>query len=448
MTHRDLKENATLVPGLFAGTASTYTHLRSLVSYSVISHTLLVFVVGAVFSSTTVEAMNLLQPYDTLLRPPYERHKRYHFNMFLEGGFGAKSFDCDGQVASSLQIWQCQQDALAMLKGFDPSSPISILDNQINANDDGTRGHFAVRGNVDLNFSAAFDARFFFLNDWWISLLLPVYHMELKDFRLIDQTEDNSDADLRVKSLLTDNFAANVKRLGCLELGDWKRAGVGDFTVLLNWYRDFPQNKEVLKNARLNWRVGLGFPTGKRTDPDKIMALPFGYDGSLSIPFGLGLDLMFGRFLQAGVDVQLTQIFGNTHERRIKTDIDQTELFLLQKAEAYKDYGLTQRFNLYVKLDKFLGGFSTLVGYQFFKHGADHLALNSNCFSNQIANTAASLRDWTSHQVIINASYDFAYHTWLKKHVQPYISLYGRIPFNGKRFTGNRMLGFVVAIDF
>ncbi|MCX5925640.1 MAG: hypothetical protein NT124_05090 [Candidatus Dependentiae bacterium] len=398
--------------------------------------------------NSSMHGMNLLQPAETLLRPPYDRHLNYHTNVFLEGGFGSKSFNQDGLTSSPLHIWQTEQDSIAMLKGFNPASPIGSLSNRLNANNDGIRGRFAVCGDLDVRCAAAFNTRFFFLDNWFVSIHLPAYHIRLKNVHFTDKTENNNDADARVKALLTDNFAANVRQLGCLDVSDWSRSGVGDLALLLNWYRDFPQAKEVLKNARINWRVGLSMPTGKRADLDKLFALPFGYDGAYAVPFGLGLDVMLGCYLQTGLDVQLTHIFGAVGEYRIKTDTNQTELLLLQKTCAYKDYGLTQRFNLYVEMNKFLKGFSCLVGYQYLKHGTDHLALRTNAFSDTIANTAESLKDWTAHHAIINASYDFAVHTWHKKHALPYVSLYARIPFNGKRFTGNRTIGCVIAVDF
>jgi hypothetical protein len=413
---------------------------------------LVVGFIGILMTGRLTYAMNLLNPDCTLIRPPYDRpygrHAHYHTNVFIETGFGFKNFNENEPVASPLQIWQKEQDGLAMLKGFGSDSPITALSNQLNANDDGVRGHFAVQGDLDLVCAAALTTRFFFLRDWWVSVFMPIYMMKLKHVCFADLTKNNNDADYRVKTLLTDDFVSTVRTLGHLDLLGWERSGVGDLSFLVNWYRDFPQMKEVLKNARINWRLGLSVPTGKRMDLDTLFALPFGYDGACSMPFGVGLDLMFGRFLQAGLDVQLTHIFGHTRDYRIKTDINQTELILLQRASAYKDYGLTQRFNLYVQMNKFYKGLSCLVGYHFVKHGRDRLALQDNTFSNYIANSAESLREWTSHQIFIDASYDFAVHTWDKVPVQPYLSWYARIPFNGKRFTGSRSMGFVLAFDF
>jgi hypothetical protein len=393
--------------------------------------------------------MNLLQPYDTLLRPPYGTHDTdYHLNVFIETGFGTRNYGSDGSVNNPLQIWQIQQNGLSMLQGFDPSSAPGQLLSRIDANDDGVRGHFCVSGDLDLRAAFSFGARYFFHKDWFVSADMPFYSERLSSVQFVDLTLNNNDADYRTKTLLTNNFATNVAALGGPIIGPWERTGPGDLAILVNWFRNFPQDKEYLKNARLNFRLGVSFPTGKRWDPDLLFALPFGYDGAFAMPFGFGLDLTFGRYVMAGLDVQLTQIFGNTECRRIKTAFDQTELILLQKTQAYKNFGLIQRFNLYIEFYKILRGFSAMFGYKYLKQGNSYLELNSNAFSNTIANSAESLKYWTEHEFIINASYDVSEHLREDAPVFPYISLYTVLPFNGKRAALFRRIGFVAGFDF
>lgn len=403
-------------------------------------------VVAIILSSSSACAMNLLKPYDSLIRPPYNEGDKYHINGMLELGLSTKSFDSDGTIDDPLRIWQPNFNSLAMLKGFKADSNRSQLLNRLDANDDGTRGHLCISGDLDLKAAAALSARWFFHQDWFISAHVPVYSMTLSRFKLFDQTQNNNVADCRVKNLLTNDILANIKSLdNCLDLSCWTRTGLGDITLLLNWFRDFPQEKELLNNARVNWRIGLAVPTGKRRDEDKIFALPFGYDGAFSIPFGFGLDLTYARYVKAGFDVELTQIFGDTRDRRIKTHEDQSEIILLQKALAYKDFGLTQKFNLYLQFHKILKGFSFLTGYQFLKHGKDTLSLCSNQFSDNIANTAEILKEYTMHHMIVNASYDCSDTGW---RTRPYFSVYARLPFNGKRVAVNRTVGFVLGFNF
>ena len=370
------------------------------------------FIVMALIGWQNMHSMNLLRPYDTLIRPAYTNDYRFQLDLYAQGGVADKGYNADGCATNALRIWQGSQDALAMLDGFPSDSTIGQKRIAVDASDDGVRGHFCVDGDLRTKFSGAVGLRAFFKEAFSISAYLPFYAMELDNVCWRDQTKSVSDEDERVKSLLTNDFFANVCSLGDgLDLGGWKRNGIGDITVLGEWFHDFPQPKELLKNVRINLRAGLNLPTGLRADEDKILAVAFGNDGALGLPFGIGLDLRYVFYLRAGVDVQLTHVFGNTRSRRVLTDQSQTDLLLLKKMDVYKDFGLTQQFNLYVQIYKLIKQSSLLVGYQFIKHGNDELSLCSNPnFSSVIANSAEHLKEQTIHQIIVRADYDIGGH--------------------------------------
>jgi hypothetical protein len=413
--------------------------------------TFLVAFISLALMSSSLKAMNIVNtmwPYDTLIRPTFNNQHRWQLAFYTEGGFhNAKGFDEEGSVANPLRIWNCQQNALAMLEGFPEDSAIAQLRSALLDSDNGIRGRFIVDGDLQLNFSTAFAANFYFANDWRIGLYLPVYKLTLKDVNFIDQTPNIDNLDKLVHTLLTDHLAENVLRLGCLDIGGWQRTGVGDLTLLIEWFRDFKQNKPFLKNVRVNWRWGIGFPTGLPENQNLIFAVPFGYDGAVSMPFGLGLDLTLGTNFKCGIDVQLTQIFGHTRTRRIKTDIQQTELLLLEKTATFKDSGLVQRFNLYVELYNFLKGLSFTIGYQYLKQGDGEYSLKTQSFSNNIANTSPRLDNFTMHHLIPKFTYDFGYH-YPSGRVRPELGLFMRLPFNGKNVALFPTIGAVISVDF
>ncbi len=397
----------------------------------------------------TAQGMNLLRPYDSLLRPDYSHDYRVQTLFVGETGIADRAYSRECST-NALRIWNNDQNALTMLDGFASDTDIGKKRIEIDASDDGTRGHFCVDGDLKNYFSGIFGARFFFRDDWSFSMYLPLYSMALKNVCWTDKTNDVSDEDLRVKELLTDNFFENVCNLGCdLDLCGWSRTGVGDLTFMMDWSRNFVQAKPMLKNVRLNWRLGLGVPTGLRQDEDKLFAFPYGYDGAFSLPFGLGLDLYFDFYVRAGFDVQLTHVFGNTRTRRFKTSECQTDLLFLQKGSVYKDFGLTQQFNLYAQLYKPRNiGFSFLLGYQYLKHGADELGLPCGSpHSQATANSAESLKEWTVHQIIVRADYDIGSH-WDEPSIYPRLFVYAQLPFNGKRVAATSNVGLSFSLDF
>lgn len=395
-------------------------------------------------------AMNYLRPYDTLIRPIMRLDDK-HFNVsfFAEHGFNARGYDSCGNLVNILKIWNPEQNSLQMLNGFDPNTQIGQLAINLrgdNANDDGVRGHFNVCGDLDYNSYSGL-VRFHFLHNWFLSTYVPFYSMRLKNVVWQDLTQNITSGDQSVKQKLTNNFFANVAELSCLQLGGWERSGLGDVSVILDWVRDFYQPKPLLKNARVNWRLGLSIPTGLKQNEDLTIALPFGNDGAVGLIFGLGLDLTLGSYLKVGGDIQLHQLFGNTRCRRIKVSPDQTDLLFLAKTTLYKDFGLLQRFNFYVQFWN-IQGLALKFGYQFVKRGDDIVSIRSQQFSDVIANTAENLQEYTLHHAVVNLSYDGARHVCRDAWVKPYASLFARIPIMGKRVIASPTVGGVIGFDF
>ncbi len=398
--------------------------------------------------------MNLTKPYNVFLKPTPHQGDRGIVSILAEAGVGhSKNFNEDGCESNPLRIWNKDQDAIAMLMGFPENSRQGqLLDKiqgvDISPIDNCVRGHFCVNGELKLDCSFALAARYFLPLDFSVALYLPFYSQKLKNVHWQDQTPQGTpgDPDARVKQFLTTDFFEHVCELGHLQLGGWHRRGIGDLMLLFEWLRDFPQARETLKNVRLNARFGLNFPTGKRSDQDKIFALSFGSDGAFGLLFGAGLEVTLGNHVKAGFNVDLLHLFGHVRNWRIKTDPQQTELLLLQKACAYRDYGMTQQFDLFIQFFN-ARGFYLQTDYQFTKHGDDHLSLLTNDFSNDIANTARSLEDWTAHNMYVKLGYDFV-QRWPDANVVPTLFAYCQVPFNGKRSALFTTIGVVAGVEF
>jgi hypothetical protein len=395
--------------------------------------------------------VNLLVPYNPLIRPLASSEELVQFFIMAEAGIGhAAAFDAKHKT-DALRIYNCQQNALAMLEGFPDGSPQAALFTNIDpfhSANDGKRGLFDVSGKLKLDAGGGCTLRYFFGHGWSINAYLPFYSMRLDCVQWLNQTADITAEDERVRLFLTDNFAANVGLLGDgLDIGSWHRAGVGDLAILLDWHRDFPQDKPVLRNVAINTRAGFSIPTGLRADLDHIAAIPFGADGAWTLPFALDLELTFGTCVQLGLDVQLIHIFGHTHTERVPTAYNQTTLLYLQKACVFRDFGWNQQFSLYGGITNLPEGFSASIGYQYIKQGASKISPISNGLSTTIIQSSPALLDWTIHQVIARADYDCS--QWLPDSiVSPRFSLFVQFPFNGKRSTLFTTIGGSIALDF
>lgn len=405
-----------------------------------------------------VHAMNtnLSRPYNIFFKPERKADTRSFFTMFVEGGIGhAKGFDEDGST-NVMRIFNSHEDGIAMLQGFSESSPQGqLLDKIQGVNvapiDNGIRGNFLVSGDMKLDYGIGFGWRYFFPNDFSIGLYLPMYSMRLKNVCWQDQTPPTTpaDPDARVKQYLTDNFFANVCTLGKgLELKGWHRTGVGDLVALLEWDRDFPQQRPLLKNVRLNARLGLNIPTGLKADEDKLFALAFGCDGATGLIFGADLAVTFGDYMRAGVDVEILPLFGSTNSRRIKTNFNQTQSLLLEKTCVYTDWAMIQQFNVFIKFADFYKGFKIDVDYQFLKQGSSQVTPFSTAFTTSIVNTGRNFEEWTSHSAIVKFGYDFKGTLPKDSRVTPAVSFFAQMPFNGKNSILFTAVGVLLAAEF
>ena len=383
-----------------------------------------------------------MRPWDINLRPQPWPCSRFQAGFFTEIGiktFGANEHTTDVNV---LKIWTPTQDALAMLKGFGPNSPETTLLNMINADageeviDNGIRGHFNVTGDLEYEAGIGFWGRYFFPHNISFAVSLPIYSMRLKNVNFMDLTSEGMNAqDVSVRENLTDNFFDVVHSLDPeLNLIGWSRTGIGDIALITEWYRDFPQAKPLVKNVSLTVRSGMTLPTGEKINENDIFSIPFGFDGSASLFIGGGIGVNWLYHLRWGIDFQFFHLFGNTRERRIKIADRQTEFLFLAQDKVFKDPGFVQRYNLFVEGFHIFHGLTASMVYQFYKRSDDSLAICSNAFNPNIANTANSLLEWTTHNALIKLTYDFQYDldentTYFK----PQLGLFYKFSFNGER---------------
>lgn len=409
-------------------------------------------------ASSKLDAMfpiNFSRGYDPHLKPPYWGNITVQLSGWGEAGFFTRGVNGENDEVNVLQIWQRNQNALAMLQGFSPDSPMTQLWETIKNNagqqniDNDVRGHLIPCGDFKYRGGGGVTGRYHLNHNFSLAAYGQFYSLELKNVTFLDKTGGNSPADIAVREDLTDNFLATIKALDpSLNLDGWRRSGPGDLIFMAEWLRHFPQLKPILRDVVLNVRAGSLIPLSLKKNEDDILSVPFGFDGSSAIIFGGGIAVNWFNLINGGADIELTHFFGNTRERRIKVHPDQTELLFLAKVPAHKDFGLTQRYNLFLEADRFYRGFSFGAAYQYWRHGEDKLALCSHEFSTEIANTAESLQEWTIHQMIITLSYDMYADLDDDAAIKPHIRLFYRFPFNGQRAILSNTAGVMLTFNF
>lgn len=396
----------------------------------------------------SILTMNVVRPYKFFYNPYPHPGTRWEIFVRPEHGFKARGYNPESCRVNITQIWQNDQDGLAMLDGFDCKSKICLKQIEVDANDDGVRGHLKPSATLNVDFGCTFAARRALPHNIMLGVYMPFFTTHLHNISFIDETGLELAQDQRVHTYLTDNFGQNVQELGCVDIGSYRRTGAGDIAFVADWLQNFPQPRPLLKNVLVNARLGLTLPTGKRENIDKILAFPFGYNGTATIILGGGLTLSYGSYIRAGFDVELRKSAGHAWNQRIKTAAQQTELILLQKATAYIDYAFEQQYTLFAHLHDFVCGTSVKLAYQFFKHGDDTISLCPNNFSNRIASSAQRLQERNWHVLMAIIDFDCAVLMPACPRAIPTVSFYAEIPFKGKRVIVSPILGGIINVDF
>lgn len=399
----------------------------------------------------TFEAMNIVRPFKFFFNPSPHYGTRWQVFALPETGFHATGFNGCSHPTHVTKLWHCTENSLAMLDGFPADSPIGAKRIQVDADDDGERGHFKVKADFRVDFGCTLAVRRTLPYNILLGIYMPFFTMKLDNVCWCDQTTTGSKAtaeDERVRTNLTNDIVNQTAALGCLDIRSWRRSGPGDLAIVLDWLQDFVQAKPLLRNVRLNARLGLTLPTGKKSDVNKILAFPFGYNGTSALIFGGGLNCTLGCYTHLGFDVELRSLFGNTTCQRIKVANCQTELLLLQKARVYNDYALEQQYTIFGELYDLIPHTSVKLAYQFFKRGDSTISLYGNCFSDKIANSAQDIQERNWHEILCIATYDFGYLTHDHSRATPSLSVYGEFPYRGKRTLTCLGIGLMANVDF
>ncbi|MFH1644653.1 MAG: hypothetical protein ABIA74_05795 [bacterium] len=418
-----------------------------------------IFLICFVFTAIPAFAMaptNFYRPYDVNLKTTDIKDKSWKFGVNIEYGNTSKGKNLHEDKANILNLWNETESSIAMLAGFEKDTePWKIINNLGyvfgSATDDGVRGHFKFTGDfeeTDLTLWGqwklpikSIGGRFDFC------VYAPVKWMKIHNVKRVDLTKDVLSADLYVKQFITNQLDDLAETYGDLYFSDWSGSGVGDLAFILNWYEDFKQDKEYLKNVRLNIHGGLTAPTGKEKNEDKAFSLPLGNDGAWGIPLGIGLDLFFVSHVKAGLEVEILYLLDESRVRRLKTHEYQTDYFLLEKGDATKNFGLTWKFNLYLETFHFYKGLSSRLSYQFIKHEDDKLTARSDDFIYSVINSAQSLKEWTSHNFILQLNYDF-FEEFKNSKIKPQASLFVKLPITGRQVICPYTFGGQVSIIF
>lgn len=368
----------------------------------------------------SIPPINLFRPTDRPLLPDIFPGTKFQFMVGFEHAIKVKGFK---EVSNQMAVTKNEKEH---------HEEVNVLQIYEKYQEIGDKYKCIPHGTFKTPISILASARYVFDNNINIGLYLPYYEFELQD----------TTWKCNKKNKLLDKFTKKYD----INIGNWKRAGIGDLVLEAIWMKNYMQNKPLITNVRPQLRLGLDFPTSKRQNYDKILAIPFGNDGSWGIQFAAGIDLNFRWFLRGGIDAEFLYLFGSRGIRRIQTQLNQTDLLLSTKVDTFKDFGLGQQYNLYLQTATWAGS-SIKINYQYLKSNEDYIFPNSDKYNPLIVNNAEYLQDWTAHSLIAFVDFDYA-RINPDASVKPVLLGWFKWGFNGKRAILINSIGATLTISF
>lgn len=403
--------------------------------------------------------LGLFEPYDIniRLRKPAQNH--FYVGVLGEKSYSVKAYtnysdnDCDDEETiqvNPLQVYEPAQNFISMYQGDDYNNSAFIQ--QLNSIAGGPgggasnieNGMFTPTGKFCVG-QAALSTIYAAKHNFYVSGYLPIYFIKLHSVNWCYQGNNTLFSGAEIQQL-SSAFQQDAKNLFGLNTCGWKKHGLGDLTFLAEWQRDFPQMRPVLKSVQPNLRIGLSIPTGCSANENVIMPVPFGADGSISIPFGGSLDINLANHVDFGFSGQFWYFWNNEKDRRIKTFPTQTSLLFPVVTRTIKQHAFIQNFNLFAQAYSFCKRLSLKFCYQYWRKGEDILCPVSPEFSSVVANTAPQLAERTEHDVFLALTYspkatDF-------KRVFPQAQLFWKGSVKGYRATLASTAGAQISVIF
>ncbi len=414
--------------------------------------------------ASTLPPAGLFVPYDINIKQRKPAAQNWQCLAFGENSYHIQGYATDlpkeeiTYQVNPLQIYEPIQNVVSMYQGYDAngsivqtiSTPFTELLDSIAGGPGGgvsnyQNGIFKPTGQLSCA-EFALGTIYGIGHGFYVSAYLPFYFARLYDVHWGYKGDNSLFSDERIQKELIDSFSQDALTYFDLNVGGWNKKGLGDLAIIAEWQQDFPQHqRKTLRNVQINTRLGVTFPTAKKSFENVIMPIDFG-SGTIGIPFGGGLSLNLGSIFELGFSGQFWYYWSNEKVRRIKTFPTQTTLLLPTLANTQKDFAMIQNFNLHAIMYSFCKRFALKSFYEYWRKGEDRITPLSNSFNYITINSALNLADQTRHQFCFMAMYapkkdDF------KKFI-PQFEFFWKISINGMRTAAASSYGGQFSLIF
>lgn len=318
--------------------------------------------------------------------------------------------------------------------------------------DDGVRGHVQLAGKYSqINMAVTSHWSFLQLGKWGnfgLGAYVPFTSYKVDGVTYTDLTKPIFGTDSAYVMPFIAALQSNLSKYGGLQLGtSYQKQGIGDCIVNLDWAKHVDDLEHQLKSVDFYLGLGLLIPGQLTKDENQVLSSAVGTDGPFGVPIKFGFWVDGKKWVRAGLDAQLLYTLPFTKIRRLKTDPNQTELFLLNTGESRKEYGITWQAHTWLMVTDFYKGVFGQLSYQFTKHESDKLSTKDVSFDNATISSARSLQGWSGQNIVLQLGYDVA-KDGTKLPFAPAASLFYKKPIAGKAIVTSDTYGAMLQISF
>lgn len=413
-------------------------------------------------ATSTVSAFaptNFFRVNDPFFIPRHTQAGVFNLSCHAEGGNANQGRDKIRKHTNILRIYNDTESVIPMLRNPTPTiagNGVEALLNSLRRLPGGAvttlnRGLVEFKGSFQ-QIEGALHAGYTWSSDripgmFSLSIHQPFITKKVTSFCYNDLTPSFYCADIKVQNFVKE-LVGQVKMMGNLTLGNWQNSGFGDTVAQLEWRKVFENmhhnpNTPAIKSLMVYAKLGLLCPLAPRKNEDIALSMPLGHDGHWGIPGGAGMEVCFMKYIKTGLFVDFLTLLEHSRERRLKTDITQTNFLLLNKGFAIKDPGFTWQFESFVEFFESQNHLWIKFMYQMTKHYSDRLFSQSSLFDNNIINTAPNLQDWMIQNVIFSIGQDYPDH-----YCSPSMSIFYKLPISGERAIDNHAFGAQLQLSF
>ncbi len=386
-----------------------------------------------------------------------EKNQWYALSLLYEDGQAGTGYDDASNRKSFGSMYNNNGESfLAMLRNGrdDVRTKLQALDHRLLVAPDygGKRGFVDIAGKIyhkQLTLGSAVNLRLI----KWIpgffdaSFYMPFVSKKFDGISMTRRSSDRFDADDALLDDQMKDISGFLKNFGNLSAEPWADKGIGDPTLVVRWNMPYEKQDSEIRVIQAHVHCGVQIPLAKKKNEDQLFSLPLGCDGLWGFPFGVGVEMKFSMPVKIGMGADFLLQLAESRERRVKTALKQTDLFLLNKARTLLRPGLTWRFHWAAEGYNLWRGLGVRGMYEFLMHHNDQLSTTAEGYRTETVGTSNLYKKWYAHALTAAIRYDLG-KEFSKAPMTPRVEAYVRAPVNGKRFVNATVLGLQIAVLF